>query len=85
MKTNVYFFIEKSEVGLYEKNTLAVFQREPGDGDYMFECYSLKEGHSTCSLSYLRTLRLASVEEAADLIDTMRETYGYDVNNLNPF
>ena len=81
MKTNVYFFIEES----LTENILAVFQREPGEGDYVFECYSQWEGHSTCYLSYLRTLRLASVEEAADLIDTMRETYGYDVNNLNPF
>lgn len=85
MKTNAYFFIEESESEPLKENVLAVFQRNPGEGDYMFACYSLEEGHSTCSLSYLRTLRLASIKEASDLIDTMRETYGYDVNNLNPF
>ena len=85
MKTNAYFFIEKSESELFKENILAVFQKKITEKDYMFECYSQQEGHSKCSLSYLKTLRLASRNEASDLIDTMRETYGYDINNLNPF
>lgn len=88
MKTDAYFFeeINASERRGIFTTTLCVFKRteEEKELGMMLSCYSKEEGHSMCDQDYVRALKFADDKKADELIEVLKDNYGYEINNLNP-
>lgn len=77
---DVEFYVETNP-----HSVLAVFPQLHDHKDNRAYCYSLLDGHCQGSISYLKSLRRATLEEAKQVTSVLEETYGYLVHYANPF
>ena len=75
-KTKTVFYQET------EIHVLAVFLEETVPQNGLLHCYSKVGEHVTCSLGYLKDLKLASKKEAKKMKEYLEENFFYKIKIL---